>query len=336
MIGHAQAFVRTRENLPHRKVRRLATMAGMSSLPADPVPAAATPDTAQAVRTYNAHTLAPALTLPAGACDSHVHVFGPAARFPFAASRSFTPIDAPKEALFALHQTLGISHCVVVQTLVHGYDNRAMLDTIEAGAGRYLGVALVPVNVADTELARLAGAGIRGVRFNFVKHLDQGVAIDDVVALTHRLKPLGLHLQVHFESSLVHTLGPELAKSAVPVVIDHMGRVDATRGANHADFAALFALLKNPMFRVKVSGIDRIDAAPVASPTYTNGIALARLLVASYPGQCLWGTDWPHPNHTHIPNDTTLVNALAQIAPTPGLLAQLLVHNPAAFYRFAA
>ncbi len=311
-------------------------MAGMSSLPADPVPAAATPDTAQAVRTYNAHTLAPALTLPAGACDCHVHVFGPATRFPFAASRSFTPIDAPKEALFALHQTLGISHCVVVQTLVHGYDNRAMLDTIEAGAGRYLGVALVPVNVADTELARLAGAGIRGVRFNFVKHLDQGVAIDDVVALTHRLKPLGLHLQVHFESSLVHTLGPELAKSAVPVVIDHMGRVDATRGANHADFAALFALLKNPMFRVKVSGIDRIDAAPVASPTYTNGIALARLLVASYPGQCLWGTDWPHPNHTHIPNDTTLVNALAQIAPTPGLLAQLLVHNPAAFYRFAA
>ncbi len=308
------------------------TMSGMPSRPDASVSAPALPP----VRTYNAQTLAPAIKLPAGACDSHVHVFGPGRLFPYAATRSFTPVDAPKEALFALHQTLGISRCVVVQTLVHGYDNRAMLDTIEAGRGRYLGVALVPVNVADTELARLAAAGIRGVRFNFVKHLDQGVKIDDVVALTHRLKPLGLHLQVHFESSLVHTLGPELSKSAVPVVIDHMGRVDATQGANHADFAALFTLLKNPLFRVKVSGIDRIDSKPVAVPAYASGIALARLLVENYPDQCLWGTDWPHPNHTHIPNDTTLVNALAQIAPTPALMAQLLVHNPAGFYRFAA
>ncbi len=288
------------------------------------------------IRTYNAKAQAPAITLPANACDSHVHVFGPAVSFPYAATRSFTPVDAPKEALFALHQTLGISRCVVVQSMVHGYDNRAVLDTIAAGGGRYLGVALVPVNVADAELARLAASGMRGVRFNFVKHLDQGIKIADVIALTPRLKPHGLHLQVHFESSLVHTLGPELAKSAVPVVIDHMGRVDATLGTSHGDFAALFALLKNPLFRVKVSGIDRINSAPVAKPGYAKGIALARLLVETYPEQCLWGTDWPHPNHTHIPNDTVLVDALAQIAPTSALLAQLLVRNPADFYRFAA
>ncbi len=306
-------------------------MAGMPTPTDNPAPTEAHP-----VRTYSAHTLAPAITLPAGSCDSHVHVFGPAQRFPYAATRSFTPVDAPKEALFALHRTLGISRCVVVQTLVHGHDNRAMLDTIAAGGGRYLGVALVPVDVADAELARLAGGGIRGVRFNFVKHLDQGIKIDDVVALTHRLKPQGLHLQVHFESSLVHILGPKLAKSAVPVVIDHMGRVDASLGAHHGDFAALFALLKNPLFWVMVSGIDRIDSTPVAVPSYTRGIELARLLVAAYPEQCLWGTDWPHPNHTHIPNDTTLVNALGAIAPTLALMEQLLVHNPAVFYRFVA
>lgn len=292
-------------------------------------------DLASPVLTYRAHTDAPTLKLPAGACDSHVHVFGPGARFPYAASRSFTPVDAPKEALFALHRTLGVSRCVIVQSLVHGYDNRVVEDAIAAGGGRYLGVALVPVNVSDAELARLAGAGMRGVRFNFVKHLHQGAAIGDVIALTRRLEPLGLHLQVHFESGLVHSLGPELAKSAVPVVIDHIGRVDASLGAHHADFAALFSLLKYPLFRVKVSGIDRIDSTPVAVPSYTRGIELARLLVAAYPEQCLWGTDWPHPNHTHIPNDTTLVNALGAIAPTHALIDQLLVHNPTAFYRFS-
>lgn len=294
------------------------------------------PDISTPILTYNRQTQPPAITLPAGACDSHVHVFGPGAKFPYAASRSFTPVDAPKEALFALHRTLGVNRCVIVQTLVHGFDNSAMEDAIAAGGGNYLGVALAPVNVADAELARLAAAGIRGIRFNFVKHLDQGVKIEDIIRFSQRLKPLGLHLQVHFESSLVHTLGPALAKSAVPVVIDHIGRVNATLGADHADFAALFALLKNPLFRVKVSGIDRIDSAPVAQPTYAKGIELARLLVENYPEQCLWGTDWPHPNHTHVPNDTTLVNALAQIAPTPRLLEQLLVSNPAAFYRFAA
>ncbi len=292
------------------------------------------PDLDKPILTYNPHTEAPQVALPPLACDSHVHVFGPGARFPYAASRAFTPVDAPKEALFALHHTLGIARCVVVQSLVHGFDNRVVEDTIAAGGGRYLGVALAPVNVADAELARLAEAGFRGLRFHFGKQIDPSARIEDVISLTHRLKPLGLHLQVHFESSQVHRLAPHLLQSAVPVVIDHMGRVDATLGPDGADFAALMDLLKNPLFHVKVSGIDRVDAAPCPSPDYARGIALARLLVQTYPDRCLWGTDWPHPNHTHVPNDATLVNALSQIAPTPDLTTRLLVDNPANFYRF--
>ena len=199
-----------------------------------------------------------------------------------------------------------------------------------AGQGRYLGVALVPANVADAELRRLAAAGFRAVRFNFMKHLAATASMDDILALTHRLKAAGLHLQVHFESSMVHSLAAALSRSAVPVVIDHIGRVDAALGAGHADFAALHALLKNPLFLVKVSGIDRIDP----HPPYAHGVALARTLVQSYPDRCLWGTDWPHPNHTHVPDDGELVDALAGIAPTPKLLEQLLVHNPQRLYRF--
>ena len=291
------------------------------------------PDLATPVLTYKPQATTPSLKLPPRACDAHVHVFGPATRFAYAQDRSFTPVDAPKEALFALHRQLGIGRCVIVQSMVHGLDNRVVEDAIAAGAGRYLGVALVPANVADAELRRLAGAGFRGVRFNFMQHLAGPASLDEIIALTPRLKAVGMHLQVHFESSLVHSLGPALSRSAVPVVIDHMGRVDATLGAGHADFAALHALLKNPLFHVKVSGIDRIDARP---PYYTHGISLARLLVESYPDRCFWGTDWPHPNHTHVPDDGVLVDALSSIAPTQSLLEQLLVDNPQRFYNFAA
>jgi 2-pyrone-4,6-dicarboxylate lactonase len=288
----------------------------------------------QPILTYDPHPAAPRLRLPAGACDTHVHVFGPAARFPYAAGRNFTPVDAPREALFALHRTLGVTRCVVVQSAVHGTDNRAVEDAIAAGQGNYLGVALVAPDVADAELARLASVGFRGVRFNFMRHL-AGVSIDQVIALTPRLAAAGLHLQVHFESALVHELAAPLARSAVPVVIDHMGRVDAGKGPDHADFRALVGLLGNPLFRVKVSGIDRIDSSPASAPSYPNGVELARRLVEAFPDRCFWGTDWPHPNHTHVPNDAALVDALERIAPTAAAREQLLVTNPASFYRFA-
>ncbi|APW40018.1 amidohydrolase [Rhodoferax koreense] len=286
----------------------------------------------EAVLTYNPRPTAPRLALPAGACDSHVHVFGPAARFPFDPARGFTPVDAPKEALFALHRLLGIERCVIVQSLIHGFDNRVVEDAIAAGGGRYLGVALVPLDVPDAELARLAAAGFRGVRFNFMSHLASPAGIEGVVAFTRRLAPLGLHLQVHFESSLIHSLAEPLARSAVPVVIDHMGRVDATLGRDHADFQALHRLMHNPLFRVKVSGIDRV----VGGSDYTAGVALAKRLVQDFPERCLWGTDWPHPNHHHVPDDAVLVDSLAQIAPDEASRQQLLVTNPQHFYRFAA
>lgn len=284
------------------------------------------------VLTFNLQPSRPRLQLPTGACDSHVHVFGPAARFPFAASSNFTPGDAPKETLFELHRLLGITRCVIVQSMVHGLDNAVVEDAIAAGGGRYLGVALVPHQVSDAELVRLKAAGFRGVRFNFMKHLGQGASVQQVVALTQRLAPLGLHLQVHFESSLIHELAPVLRQSAVPVVIDHMGRVDAALGENHADFRALCSLLEDPRFHVKVSGVDRISRAW----PYVDGVALARRLVQEFPQRCFWGSDWPHPNHQHVPDDGKLVDLLALIAPGPPALAALLVHNPQRFYQFEA
>lgn len=282
------------------------------------------------VQTYLDNPSRPTLALPALACDAHVHVFGPAGEFPYAPGRSFTPADAGKQRLFALHRHLGISRCVIVQSACHGYDNAVVEDAIAAGAGSYLGVALVPADVPRAELLRLSRAGFRAVRFNFMRHLGAGASAEDVVALTPVLADLGMHLQVHFESPLVHSLGPVLRRAACAVVIDHMGRVDAREGREGHDFQALMRLLEDPKFYVKVSGIDRIDPAP----PYAQGIALARELLGHVPDRALWGTDWPHPNHTHIPDDSALVDALARIAGDARQLQALLVDNPQRLYRF--
>src|SRR6266568_6435185 len=169
----------------------------------------------------------PKLRPPPGAADTHVHVFGPHRTFPFAENRPFTPADAPKEKLFALHAMLGIEHCVIVQSTCHGFDNSVVADALEAKNGDYRGVALLPVTVADAELERLDALGFCGVRFNFMKHLGKGAGVQEAIALGRRLAKLGWHLQVHFEAALIGELAPWLKRSAVPVVIDHMGRVDA-------------------------------------------------------------------------------------------------------------
>lgn len=286
------------------------------------------------VRTYDAQAKTPSLQLPPGACDAHVHVFGPPERFAYNPLRQITPVAAPRDTLYALHRTLGIERCVIVQSMVHGMDNSVVEDAIVHGQGRYLGVALVPVDVPDAELARLAQAGMRGVRFNFMRHLGAGADVREVLALTPRLAAHGLHLQVHFESALVHELGPWLVQSQVPVVIDHMGRVDARLGDEHADFQALMRLLDATHFWVKLSGIDRIDAHAPPDERYSRGVALARRLWCAHGDRCVWGSDWPHPNHTHIPNDAALVDAIAQIVPDEGGRQALLVVNPQRLYRF--
>ena len=262
-----------------------------------------------------------------GVCDAHCHIVGPAERFPLVDGATG---HHPKEALFDLHRRLGVDRSVIVQSARHGRDNSAVEDGIRSGAGRYLGVAIVGVDESDDDLARLAQAGFRGVRFNFMRHLHAAEPIEAVIEMTPRLARAGMHLQVHFESDLVHSLGPHLKRSQVPVVIDHLGRVDALRGASHADFAALTQMLQDERFHVKVSGVDRIDR----QPPYSAGIDLARLLVRSFSSRCLWGTDWPHLNHNHQPDDAALAQLTASIAPDPELRHRLLVTNPETFYRF--
>jgi 2-pyrone-4,6-dicarboxylate lactonase len=274
----------------------------------------------------------PKLKLPAGASDSHVHVFGPRKRFPFAPGRNYTPSDATKEMLFALHERLGIAHCVIVQPNCHGPDNSVTEDAVAATGGAYRGIALVPATVSDAELKRLAAAGLCGARFHYVGHLSTGPKIDDVIAFAKRLAAIGWHLQIHMAGELIPDLAPALKRSPVPVVIDHIGRVDASLGLEQPGFRALLALMQEKHVWVKVSGCDRITRQ---GPPYADAIPFARKLVAEFGDRAVWGTDWPHPNHTHVPDDGLLVDILAEIAPSEAARQALLVDNPQRLYKFA-
>lgn len=275
----------------------------------------------------------PRLKLPPGACDTHFHVFGPQQRFPFAADRSYTPDgDAPKETLFALHKHLGIARGVVVQSAAHGFDNAAAADLIAARKNDYLGVALVRTDISFEELGKLHAQGFRGARFHFTRHLGTTAPIDDVMKLAPRLAHLGWHLQIHYIGDLLGELAPALQRSPVPVVIDHMGRIDASRGLEQPPFQDLLALLKSRHVWVKLSGSERISKQPAP---WKDARPFARKLVAELGDRVLWGSDWPHPNLAEVPDDGVMVDILAEMAPTEAERRALLVDNPQRFYGFA-
>jgi 2-pyrone-4,6-dicarboxylate lactonase len=280
--------------------------------------------------TFLSNPRKPTLALPAGSWDTHCHVFGPKDRFPFASTSNIDPADAPKEKLFALHAGLGIERCVIVQTAVHGTDNRVTEDALAAKGGTYLAVALLLPSVETSELRRLDRAGFRGVRYNFMKHIHRNASIDQVVALTPRLAEIGWHLQIHMEASLLADMAPALSRSQVPVVIDHIGRVDAALGFEQAPFQELLRLMESDKFWVKLSGCDRITRT---GPPYADAVPFARKLVGDFPDRVVWGTDWPHPNHQGpVPDDGELVDLIAEIAPTEALRRKLMVDNPSRLY----
>jgi 2-pyrone-4,6-dicarboxylate lactonase len=282
------------------------------------------------VQTYREVPSKPSFKLPPYSCDSHCHIFGPSNQFPYLESRSFTPVDAGKDRLFALHDFLGIERCVIVQTALHGFDNSVVVDAMQARKGSYLGVALAPASTSSQEIMKMDKQGFRAIRFNFMAHLKNSDSIEDILDLTKRMEPFGWHLQVHFASDLIHSLAPLLKQSAVPVVIDHIARVDASFGPNHPDFQGLLQLLDDPRFHVKVSGVDRISKAY----PYNDGVMLAKILVDRFTDKCVWGTDWPHPNHHHIPDDGYLIDLIPRIADSQEKVHRLMVSNPENLYRF--
>ena len=273
----------------------------------------------------------PDFTLPAGAVDAHCHVFGPSADFPYAPERKYTPGDQGKHKLFALRDHLGFARNVIVQATCHGKDNRAVMDACRTAGDSARGIASVGADITHDELAEMHAAGIRGVRFNFVKRLVEATPPEVFLGIAEKIQAFGWSTVVYFEAADLADLVPFLTRLPGIIVVDHMGRPDVTKGADHPDFQRFIKLMEdNPRIWSKVTCPERLS---VSGPPYADVIPFAQTLVAQFPDRVLWGTDWPHPNmKSHMPDDGALVDFIPKIAPTTEQQRKLLVDNPMRLY----
>jgi len=273
----------------------------------------------------------PDFTLPAGAVDAHCHVFGPSADFPYAPERKYTPGDQGKHKLFALRDHLGFARNVIVQATCHGKDNRAVMDACRTAGDLARGIASVGADITHDELAEMHAAGIRGVRFNFVKRLVEATPPEVFLGIAEKIQAFGWSTVVYFEAADLADLVPFLTRLPGIIVVDHMGRPDVTKGADHPDFQRFIKLMEdNPLIWSKVTCPERLS---VSGPPYADVIPFAQTIVAQFPDRVLWGTDWPHPNmKSHMPDDGALVDFIPKIAPTTEQQRKLLVDNPMRLY----
>jgi 2-pyrone-4,6-dicarboxylate lactonase len=271
----------------------------------------------------------PKFQLPPGSCDAHCHVFGPGAVFPYAPDRRYTPEDAPKETLAALHAHLGIERAVIVQASCHGKDNRAMLDAIASAPDRYRGVALPDDSFSDKDFEALHQGGVRGVRFNFVSHLGGAPDLNVMHRVLDRVKGLGWHVVLHLDAPNIIPLSDMMRALPLPFVIDHMGRVPAAAGVTQLPLLALLELTKDERCWIKLCGAERISMPP-----YEEAVPIAHMIIETAPERVLWGTDFPHPNATHEADEADLVDLIPRFAPDATLQRKLLVDNPARLYGF--
>ncbi len=281
---------------------------------------------------FDLHPSKPAYTPPPGAVDAHCHVFGPGDVFPYAPERKYTPTDAGREQLFALRDFLGFERNVIVQATCHGADNSALVDALTAAAGRARGVATVRPGVSRTELAEMHAAGVRGIRFNFVKRLVDPKPDDYYLGLVDLVAELGWHVVVYFEASDLAERWHLFTSLPTTVVVDHMGRPDVSQPVDGEGFG-LFTRFMREHENVwsKVSGPERLSIS--GPPEYADVAPFARRIVEAFPGRVLWGTDWPHPNmKSHMPDDGALVDVIPRIATTDDLRRRLLVDNPMRLY----
>jgi predicted TIM-barrel fold metal-dependent hydrolase len=290
---------------------------------------------------------APAFDVPAGACDCHVHVFGPYERFPLWSGRRYTPGPASVEDLLALQRALGLSRVVVVQASPQGTDNGCLLDALQrlsAGGSQARGVAVVDGSTTDRDLEAMHEAGVRGVRVNLESAgtNDPGVARRLLEEAAARVGALGWHVQTYTTLPVLVSVADTIRALPAPLVIDHFGRPTAAHGVGQAGFDILLDLVREGSAWVKLSAAYRISDHPDCA----DAGAFARALAEANPDRMLWGTDWPHPGGGGGPRSPDVVEPffpiddgralyrLAEWIGHPARLHKILVANPARLYDF--
>ena len=274
----------------------------------------------------------PKFKVPSGAVDAHCHVFGPATKFPFASMRKYTPCDASKEQLFELRDFLGFERSVIVQATCHGNNNDALEDALIYSNSMARGIASVDQDIDHKTLKRLDRAGVRGVRFNFVKRLVDSTPKDVFEKISSMIADYGWHIVVYVEAQDLAELVPFLLSLPTIVVFDHMARPDVTKGIGSKEFSLFLKLMENEKFWCKTTCPERLSKNG-PDKNYSDVVPFMEMLVKNFSNRVLWGTDWPHPNmKSHMPDDGKLVDIIEIFAPDMATQQKLLVDNPMRLY----
>jgi 2-pyrone-4,6-dicarboxylate lactonase len=276
-------------------------------------------------------TKTPSFELPPGACDCHVHIYGPADLFPFAPAQRDRAFEAPREALETMHSTLGVDRCVVVHGGTHGTDLSVTLDALANGGGRYRAVALVEPDITDARLEELHNAGVRAVRYGFVfSQPDPAV----VRRMADRIAVFGWHMGLFLRGDDIVTHADLFRDLPVPLLFDHMAGIDPARGGKEQPaFKELVRHLKDGVGWAKLSALENHSHQSYPFDDVTD---LARTLIELAPDRVLWGTNWPHPDALAggPVNDGDLVDLIPLCATDAVTQHKLLVANPTALYGF--
>lgn len=284
-------------------------------------------------------------TLPPASCDCHVHLFGPAARYPFAPDRVYTPGDADEGALLALHARLGISRVVLVQPSPYGTDNRRMLAGLAQLGNRARGIAVLDLGTPQAELDRLHAQGVRGVRVNAATQgMDDPQDIWSLIqGQAKQVARLGWHVQILARLNVVDALAARLSALETRIVIDHFGLPDMALGPEQPGFASVLRLARSGNASIKLSAIQRLTG----KGRLASAIPFIQALCAANPAALVWGSDWPHTGGgrgvdraaTEIEpfeaiDDADTLACLIEAVSDPAQRRAILVENPAALYDF--
>ncbi|MBB3773042.1 D-galactarolactone isomerase [Angulomicrobium tetraedrale] len=274
----------------------------------------------------------PAFRPPPGACDCHMHIYGPAALYPPAPSSPFPPVAGGDIATYLkVRAALGLTRAVVVQPSVYGFDNRATLDAMAMLGDDARGVAVVPPDVDDAELERLTGLGIRGIRFFMIG--GGALGWDDLDTLAAKTAAFGWHVQMQMDGRLLADEVDRLSRLPGRLVIDHNGKFLEPVGLDHPGFLALRRLLDAGRTYVKTSGV--YETSRFGAPDYADVAVLARALIAQAPERCLFATNWPHPSKPgNPPDDAKLIDQFGDWCSSEAIATRIMVDNPADLYGF--
>lgn len=279
------------------------------------------------------HPKRPAFKMPRGACDCHVHVFGPAAIYPFSPQRSYTPEDCTFEDLAQLHATLGIERAVIVHGGAHGTDNTVTLDALDRNPRALRGVAVIPSGLPRAELEDMHRRGMRGCRMSTV--VSGGASFAHLQRLSEETFDLGWHLVLHFNrSSELVDVAPQLFTVRSPFVLDHLARITGDEGVDSPAFQTLLRLLDTDRCYVKLASLYRLSSEPYP---HRDMLPMIERVVAVRPDRILWGSNWPHPIcPVPMPNDGDLVDLIPLWFPDAHTQKLALVDNPATLYGFGS